>query len=179
MNARARLMLGILFLALPGASRAVTLDLESPEPGTYTVRGSFDAAATTSAVWSVLTDYDGLSRFVPDLKLSRVRERTADGVLLEQVATGRFLVFHKHVRVLLRCVETPGEKLAFEDSLGADFKLYRGAWTLIPEKGGVHVHYELRATPKGAAPGAIARRAMARGARDLLERVRQEILRRT
>ncbi len=177
MSARAWLLLGLFSLA-PRASAAVTLDIETEAPRTYVVRGAFDVAASTAAAWAVLTDYDRLPSFVPDLKASRVRERTANGVLLEQEATGRFFVFRRDIRVLLRCRETPGERLEFEDTLGADFELYRGSWTLRPEAGGVAVRYELRAKPKGRAPGVVARRALHRGARELLEQVRLEILRR-
>lgn len=178
MLARLRLAAVAAALLAPGPGFALTVDVETPAPRTYTVRGAFVVAAPPALAWQVLTDYDGLARFVEDLRASRVRERSADGLFLEQEAVGKFLLFRRRARVLLRVRETAGARIEFEDVLGVDFERYRGAWTLSPEPSGTQVRYELEARPRKAAPGPVARRALRGGARDLLDQVRREILRR-
>ncbi|MBI4348628.1 MAG: SRPBCC family protein [Elusimicrobia bacterium] len=179
MTARGLSLLGILALARPAAGFALAVDVESTAPRTYTVRGAFDVAASPQSAWEVLTDYDGLAAFVDDLRSSRVRERGPQGLLLEQEAVGRFFFLRRKARVVLRVRETAESRIEFEDVLGEDFVRYRGAWTIEAGPEGARVRYELEARPSGPALGAFARKALLDGARDLLDQVRLEILRRS
>jgi hypothetical protein len=61
---------------------------------------------------------------------------------------------------------------------GESFSAYDGSWAIAPHEGGTVVRYELRATPKGALPGAIARRVTRSNVARLLDEVRQEMVRR-
>lgn len=178
MKGRAWLM--ALFLA-PGASFAaeVTVSLKMPGPRAYAVDGSFSVVAASSTAWEVLTDYEHLGSFVPDLKSSVVRERRPGRVLLDQEAVGRFLLFARSVRVLLEVIEEPMSRLSFRDVLGRDFETYGGRWTLLAGPDGfTRVSYRLEAVPKISAPGVVTRAALKRAARRLLDQVRQETLRR-
>ncbi len=168
--------------ALPpafAADPAVRLRLVQEAPKEYAVEGSFTVPSSSCAVWGVLTDYDNISDFVPSMRHSRVVGRAADGALLvDQEAVGGAFFLHRAVRVRLEVRQTPAE-LSFRDVSGRDFRLYAGDWTARETPLGTVVTYRLHAEPDFVAPGFFVRRGLTRGARDLLGRVRDEILRRT
>jgi ribosome-associated toxin RatA of RatAB toxin-antitoxin module len=144
----------------------------------YEVQGLFFVPASTTAVWGVLTDYARIPRFVPSMKSSRLVERRADGSeLVAQTAIGRFLFLRKRARVLLE-VRRDGDRLLFRDLSREDFDEYRGRWEVQASPGGSLVIYRLVAVPRFYAPSFLMKGALRDAARDLLTRVRAEILRR-
>jgi len=143
------------------------------------LRRSFSAAVSPADAWSVLSDYDGISSFIPSMKESRVLERRGGHVLVEQRALGKFLFFTRTARVLLLVRENPPGMIAFEDILHYDFEYYRGSWSVERSGGDSRVVYRLEAKRKFPAPEFIAGRIMRRNAEDLLQEVRAEMLRRS
>ena len=70
-------------------------------------RATLDAPAAVA--WKVLTDYDGLPRFIPGLTESRVLARDANRVLVEQKGEARFLIFSYPIEVRFEVRESPFE----------------------------------------------------------------------
>lgn len=177
------LRFGALLLALAASASAARADevsvrLRRNADKTYEVTGQFDAAASTTAVWSVLADYEGIPGFVYSMRSSRVKEVRADGtVLLDQEAVGGLFFISRKVRVLLEVRRAPG-RLDFMDVGGEDFFSYSGHWETQATPGGTLVTYHLLAEPRFPAPSFVMKGVMRRGARNLLEQVRDEILRR-
>lgn len=134
--------------------------------------------APVSVAWEVLTDYDGISRFVSSMRESRVSGRGDRHVLVEQVAVGRLLLFRKKLRATLFVEETAPTRILFEDVLGRDFDDYRGEWRIEERPGGVEIVYQVNARPSFSVPDFIARGLFRRTARELLSQVRTEIERR-
>ncbi len=171
-----------LIAALACAARAasgVDVRVDRRPDDAFAVEGGFDVGASSAAVWGVIADYERIPDFVPSMKTSRVRETRADGtVLVEQEAVGGMFFVSKRVHVLLEVERTP-EGLRFDDVAHSDFWIYAGGWDVRPEPGGTRVEYRLLAQPDFPAPGFLLRSAMRRGARDLLDEVRSEILRRS
>lgn len=58
------IVLSILSAPLLGANTPVSVDVESGADKTYTVNVAFDVNVPASFAWDVLTDYEGLGRFV-------------------------------------------------------------------------------------------------------------------
>ncbi|MDE2491212.1 MAG: SRPBCC family protein [Elusimicrobia bacterium] len=171
-------------LALAAAARAaappdpVQLRLVRRADRQYEVQGLFFVPASTATAWDVLTDYERIPRFVPAMRQSRVVGAAPDGAeLVEQVAIGRALFLRKSARVLLE-VRRDGDRLDFRDVSREDFDDYRGRWEVQNTVAGSLVVYRLVADPKFFAPSFLMRGALRRSARDLLARVRAEILRR-
>lgn len=154
------------------------LSMEEPSRGVYSLEGFFSVDASSATAWSVLTDYDGIAGFVSSMRRSRVLERRADGVLVEQEAYGRIFLFSRRVRVLLRVRERPLEEIAFEDISREDFDFYAGSWSIEGAGPSLRVLYRLEAKRRFAAPEFIARGMFRRNAQALLDQVRAEILRR-
>jgi ribosome-associated toxin RatA of RatAB toxin-antitoxin module len=63
--------------------------------------------ATHELVWRTLTDYDGLSSFIPGIQRSRVIERRGSEAVVEQVGEARFLFFRFPIDVTLSSIEKP------------------------------------------------------------------------
>jgi hypothetical protein len=175
--------LGAILLALACAASAARADevdvrLRRNPDKTYEVSGLFDAAASTATVWSVLADYEGIPGFVYSMRSSRVKEARADGtVILVQEAVGGLFFVSRKVRVVLEVRRAPG-RLDFTDIGGEDFFSYSGSWETQATREGTLVTYHLVAEPRFPAPGFVMKGVMRRGARNLLEQVRDEILRR-
>jgi ribosome-associated toxin RatA of RatAB toxin-antitoxin module len=153
------------------ASRPVTVHQQD---GVYRVAATFETAQAASLVHEVLTDYEQIPRFMPDVRSSRVVAREPGHVVVEQEATARVLFFSKtvHLRLLVR--ETP-ETIRFTDACGRSFRRYEGAWTLREQEGGVIVSYELLAQPAFEVPEFILTRLLKRDADRMIARLQAEM----
>ena len=162
---------------MPASAAEVTLRVDGSH-GVYHVHGAFRAAVPVTAVWNVLADYEQISGFVHSVRSSAF-VRAADGSrVLRQDALASAFPFRRAIRVELALREDAGRRIAFHDVLGRDFRHYAGSWTVRSIPGGTEVVYELDAEPREEVPGLLGRRVMAHNARDLLNQVRAEILRR-
>src|SRR6185295_7100437 len=69
------------------------------------------ASATLTAshelVWRTLTDYEGLTSFIPGILRSRVVERRGPEAVVEQVGEAKFLFFRFPVDVTVASLEKP------------------------------------------------------------------------
>ncbi|NJL85843.1 MAG: cyclase [Leptolyngbyaceae cyanobacterium SM1_1_3] len=109
-------------------------------------------------VWQVLTDYEHLADFVPNLAKS-VRLAAPEGkIWLEQVGIQCFLNIQFCARVVLDMEERYPHELGFS-MLEGDFKAFRGCWRLVPlasdDGASTHLCYELTVQPPRAMPAAL------------------------
>jgi len=144
------------------------------ERGVYSVNAQFAVPEPTAVVLDVLTDYEQIPRFMPDVKSSIVRERSADLIVVEQEAEARMMMFSKRVFLRLE-VHTSDDTVQFRDSSGRSFAKYEGAWRLAHENGRTTVRYELSAVPSFDVPSFLLTRLLKRDARQMIERLRTEI----
>ena len=96
----------------------------------FEVEGQCTADASGAEAWDVLTDYNGIDRFVSSMRESRVSGHIDHDVLVEQVAVGRLFLFSRRLHTVLRVHEEPVKEIRFEDVLGRDFARYRGDWRI-------------------------------------------------
>ena len=83
-------------------------------------------------LWSVLTDYESLHRFIPNLQDSRLLSKCGRDIRLEQVGRQRFCGIDFTARVELSLHEQPQHgKLLFAMAAG-DFRRFEGCWQLEP-----------------------------------------------
>lgn len=170
------LALGVFLVgAVPVGASEVLLD---DSTGGCHCRGTFDAPISGAVAWDVLTDYDGIGRFVPSVRASRLELQPDGRKRLHQDAVGGFFLLRRRMKVLLELDEVPRHRIVFRDVLGKDFSSYVGEWRIDTDSTGLHVHYELRAEPRAAYLRGFCRPALRSAARDLLEQVREEMLRR-
>jgi ribosome-associated toxin RatA of RatAB toxin-antitoxin module len=167
----------LLLVASVGGAAGPSVSLESRQ-GRCSVHGGFAVPVSAQIVWEVLTDYDGIAKYVPSIEASRV-ERQVDGrLLLRQDAVAEAWFVRRRMHVLLEVDETPRKRIRFRDVLGKDFRSYAGGWTIAPGPQGTQVDYDLTAEPAAAIGRMFCRGAMHHTATELLTQVREEVLRR-
>ncbi len=144
------------------------------EDGAYLVRAQFEVPQAAHIVRAVLTDYEQIPRFMPDVRSSVVVERTAARLMVEQEAVSKFGLFSKTVHLRLEVIED-GNTIRFIDRCGKSFKHYGGSWTLQPTVSGTTLTYELTAQPDFGVPEFIIKRLLKRDAGEMIARLRGEI----
>src|SRR5215471_18033990 len=101
------------------ADSAVRVEVVKSDAG-LAVEGRCIVRAPAAVAWQVLTDYDGIGRFVTSMRESRVTERAENHLLVEQVAVSRLFLFSRRFRATLWVEEVPPDTIRFEDVLGRD-----------------------------------------------------------
>lgn len=142
--------------------------------GVFTVSAAFAVTESPSTVIAVLTDYDRIPRFMPDVQVSRVIERTPTGAIVEQQAVSRFMLFSKRVHLVLDVQET-GSMIRFRDRSGRSFASYEGSWTISQHDSLTVVDYQLEAKPSFDVPALVLKRLLRRDSAQLIDRLKAEI----
>jgi len=129
-------------------------------------------------VWRVLTDYEALANFIPNLAKSRILDHPKGGLRLEQVGTQRLLRFNFSARVVLDLDEKFPHEINF-NMVEGDFKAFSGSWRLEPyslsDQSGTSLGYSLRVWPKRTMPVAIIERRLCSDVRLNLLAIRQRV----
>jgi hypothetical protein len=84
------------------------------------------------------------------------------------------MLFSKRIHLMLE-VDESDAGLAFRDRCGQSFALYEGAWLIEPHGDRTRVIYQLTARPAFSVPGFLLERLLRRDAREMLERLQEEI----
>lgn len=106
-------------------------------------------------IWRVLTDYESLADFIPNLAQSRLLEHPEGGIRLEQIGSQRFMNFNFCARVVLDLEEYFPQEINFR-MIEGDFKGFSGSWCLRPyslgEIIGTNLCYTIQVWPKLTMP---------------------------
>lgn len=145
--------------------------------GAYVVEAQFSVSRPAAEVITVLTDYDGIPRFLPDIRRSVVRRRDGSRTTVEQEAVSSVMLFSRRVHLLLEIDET-SDALVFRDTSGRSFERYEGAWRVSPSGDATLVRYELQAKPAFSVPEFVLMRLFRRDSRETIARIAAEIARR-
>lgn len=156
----ARLFLCLLLAcALPALAQRPALEVSVERIDTeagrmYEVDARGEVAAAPAAVWGVMTDYERMPEFVPDLHRARVLSRSGDQALLEQFGVVRFLFFRHDIRLLVQVREQPISQIDISLVEG-DMRIYTCTWRLVPvpETGGTRIVFSATVAPKFYVPG--------------------------
>ena len=103
-------------------------------------------------IWAVLTDYNSLNRYIPNLCSSRQLWRRGNRVGLEQVGTQQFCGLRFTARVELELEEDPDRgELRFEMRSG-DFRRFDGLWRVDRDALSTRLLYSLTVQGKPGMP---------------------------
>jgi len=123
-------------LCVPVPATAQQISIETAAQGDLvTVTASAEMQVDPSTVWHVISDYDHLAEFIPDMRSSRLIQRDGDQVLVEQTGVFGILFFQQHIEVKLAVVEFPLQRIVAH-AIGGNLKELEG-------------HYELESLPAG------------------------------
>ncbi|QEY33272.1 oligoketide cyclase [Synechococcus sp. RSCCF101] len=96
-----------------------------------------------SLLWRVLTDYEGLSRFIPNLTASRVVRRSGRVVTLDQVGSQKLFGVNFTARVQLELTEAPERGSLTFRMVKGDFRRFEGLWQVSAMEAGTSLLYAL------------------------------------
>ena len=138
------------FAASPASLQAEACQLDTIQQemerlpgGTRRLAVQLRLALDPQWLWAVLTDYDSLSRFIPNLQSSRLLWRRANVVGLEQEGAQSFMGLRFKARVQLELTEHLEERrLSFVMAKG-DFRRFEGAWQIGSDGRTTSLLYEL------------------------------------
>ena len=166
---------GIVSLCAPlrAAEAPSRVDVQE-DHGVYTVSASFAVPEPADVAWAVLTSYEQIPRFMPGVRTSVVRERSAGRVVVEQEAVSSVMMFSKRVHLVLDIQEQP-DALTFRDLCGRSFVRYEGSWRLVQRDGQTEISYTLTAQPAFDVPGFMLGRLLKRDAGRMIDSLRREV----
>ncbi|MEH2063071.1 MAG: SRPBCC family protein [Nostoc sp.] len=144
--------------------RQITAKIQIPQP--------------VEQIWKVLTDYEALPDFLPNLAKSRLIEHPNGGIRLEQVGSQRLLNFKFCARVVLDLEECFPKEINFRMVEG-DFKGFSGSWCLEPysfgEYIGTNLSYTIQVWPKLTMPVGIIENRLGKDLRLNLLAIHQRV----
>lgn len=114
-------------------------------------------------IWQLLTDYDHLADFIPNLTTSRQIEHPEGGIRLEQIGTESLMKLKICLRVVLDMVEKFPHAIEF-NMVEGDFRQFFGAWELQPlaTANATQLRYTVTVLPGRAMPMALIERNLRR-----------------
>jgi len=162
----------------PGRAGAQELAIAIERRGEYiTVSASARMQVDARIAWEVLSDYDHLAKFIPDMKSSRVVSRSGDRVLVEQKGEFGFFFYRQPVDVTLEVLEQPRRRIVARRIAG-NIRELETRYELETSDAGVRFDYTGRFIPEFSLPPLIGmpivRRIVERRFRAMVD----EILRR-
>jgi ribosome-associated toxin RatA of RatAB toxin-antitoxin module len=127
-------------------------------------------------VWQILTDYDHLADFIPNLSQSTRIEHPDGGIRIEQVGVESLMRLKFCARVVLDMVEHFPDRLDFRMVEG-DFKEFTGSWILQPVAANgseTELSYTVTVLPPRMMPVGMIERRLQKGLVLNLSAIRQQ-----
>jgi ribosome-associated toxin RatA of RatAB toxin-antitoxin module len=143
--------------ANPDDERIADVDLktEQLEGRQRRLTACIDIPAPVAQVWEVLTNYEALAEFIPNLAKSKLIDHPSGGIRLEQVGNQKVLRLNFSARVVLDLEEYCPHTIKFQMVEG-DFKSFAGSWNLenidSSASSQTHLCYILEVLPKRTMP---------------------------
>ena len=160
-------------LVRPAAAEAIETRIE--RQGEYiTVSASALMQVDARIAWEVLSDYDNLARFIPDMTSSRAVSRSGNRVLVEQKGEFGFFFYRQPVDVLLEVLEVPPHRIDARRIAG-NIRELETRYELGTSAAGVRFDYSGRFIPDFSVPPLIGmpivRRIVERRFRAMVEEI--------
>ncbi|MEO1003937.1 MAG: SRPBCC family protein [Cyanobacteria bacterium J06638_7] len=153
--------------------------MERLDQGTRRLAVLLRLSLEPQCIWSVLTDYGNLERFIPNLLSSRQLWRRGNRVALEQVGSQQFCGLRFSARVELELEEDPAAgELRFQ-MLRGDFRRFEGAWRVDRDAISTRLLYDLTVQGKPGMPIGLIEQRLQQDLACNLRGVQQEAGRRS
>jgi ribosome-associated toxin RatA of RatAB toxin-antitoxin module len=154
-------------------------EMERLPHGTRRLAAQLRLALPPGSIWSVITDYDHLHRFIPNLASSRQLWRRDNVIALEQVGSQQFCGLRFTARVQLELSEQPEQgRLAFRMVEG-DFRRFQGLWQVGADDNSTWLLYDLTVQGKPGMPIGLIEQRLKEDLANNLRGVQREAERRS
>ncbi len=125
--------------------RTIEQTMEVLPKGTRRLAAQLRTPISFDALWDVLTNYENLHKFIPNLDTSIVESREGDQIILRQVGSQNFLGFKFSAEVVLKLIEFKNEGILRFNLIKGDFRRFEGIWSIknLKKGEGSSLVYEL------------------------------------
>jgi carbon monoxide dehydrogenase subunit G len=147
----------ILIAACIGAAPAAAQDVrvEASRDGEFVNVAAFaEFPADLRVAWEVLSDYNRLAQFIPDISSSRVVSRDGGRVMVEQKGTIGFFFYRQPVEVRLAVLEEPMRRITAR-AVSGNIRDLETRYELQPGGAGLKLVYSGRFIPEFTVPPLI------------------------
>ncbi len=118
--------------------------IEKLEHGTRRLAAQLRTPIKVDFLWSVLTDYNHLSEFIPNLSKSKLVSRSGNRVVLDQVGCQKLIGINFSAHVQIELTEDSENGTLHFQLLKGDFRRFEGLWRMKSIAGkGTCLFYEL------------------------------------
>lgn len=140
------------------------------------VTGEIYIGSQPEKVWTVLTDYDNLKNFIPNIIESGLLKDKGDEKIIVQTGRTEIFLFKKTSHIKLKVKEEYFKHIYFEQ-IGGDFKVYKGEWILeyYQEAQGTFLTFKSEVKPDFFAPLFITRYVQKRDLTIILEAIKRRV----
>jgi ribosome-associated toxin RatA of RatAB toxin-antitoxin module len=153
-------------------------DMERLSQGKRRLAVQLRLDAEPASIWDVITDYDNLHRFIPNLEHSRVIWRREEALGVEQVGTQLLCGLRFSARVTLELrEEMESGRLTFR-MLQGDFRCFQGEWRVGRDATSSWLFYDLLVQGKPGMPIGLIEQRLQQDLANNLRGVQQEALKR-
>ncbi|MDC3011028.1 SRPBCC family protein [Synechococcus sp. AH-736-G21] len=122
---------------------AIEQTMERLPQGTRRLAAELKSSLPVQLLWDVLTDYENLSRFIPNLSTSELIQRQGQTVRLQQVGSQQLLGLRFSAQVQLELTEYRQDGLLQFRMVKGDFRRFEGSWQIRQRPHGSSLLYEL------------------------------------
>jgi carbon monoxide dehydrogenase subunit G len=141
-------------LTLCASAQAATPDPDvrvRRDDGTMHVLVQVSVPVDVDTAWRVLTDYDALSAFVPDMDVSRLLKRDGARALVQQEGTISLVVMQLSTKVILEVDESAPTRLHFR-AVGGNVRRMEGEWRVKADGASIALTYDADIEPEAWVP---------------------------
>ena len=127
----------------PDSGTAIEQTMERLPQGARHLAAELRSSLPVPLLWDVLTDYENLSRFIPNLSTSELIQRQGQTVRLQQVGSQQLLGLRFSAQVQLELTEFRQDGLLQFRMVKGDFRRFEGSWQIRQRPDGSSLLYEL------------------------------------
>ena len=146
-------LLALLVVLVPARAADIAVNVTRNGDGLQ-IDANAEFDGTIARTWQVLTDYNRLAEFVPDVQSSRVISREGNLVQVEQKGEARFLFVSFPIDVRLAITKHPYDRIVSR-SIAGNFQEMRGMYQLEAGQGRVLLRYSGYMVPNFYVPPLI------------------------
>ena len=110
--------------------RTIEQTMEKLSGGTRRLAAQLTTSASFDSLWNVLTDYDRLNLYIPNLLSSKKIYQKNNNVHLKQVGAQDFLGMKFSAEVTINLIEEKKLGLLKFNLIKGDFRKFEGSWTI-------------------------------------------------
>jgi carbon monoxide dehydrogenase subunit G len=126
----------------------------------FLVYAQSEVDADRATIWSTLSDYDHLARFIPGMSSSRTVSHTGADAVVEQKGSAGFGPFRRSFTVLLAVREELNQSIS-ASGIGGDFRHFESRYEIVPLGAQrARIIYQATLLPDSALPPILGLSAM-------------------